>query len=249
MLAVVAIGCGVIAARACMPAAAPTPVAARAVPPVAPVALVALVAPRQPAVAASDVAAAVPLEPVVDAFGDAAGDVPLAPLPRKKRIEPMERAAVVPAERSAAVVAPTVMPASSDAGVVVAPVAAPLVEKVGASSLPLSIAYRDELSWLKLVELRVFIDDKRVLDEKQPQAKRERTLLQTRVSAGEHQVLVEAAYVGESGIFGYMDAYRIKLRQMVTVDAAKDARVLAHAFDRGALQAWEKRPALKLSVQ
>lgn len=123
-------------------------------------------------------------------------------------------------------------------------------------SAPLVVTYRDELSWLKLVQMRVFVDGKRVIDDSPTDANRpprgERTLLSTRVFPGHHQVRIEASYVGESsGIFNYMEAVKVRMREMTVleVDPSKGARVIAHAFDRGALEPWEKRPGLKFTVE
>jgi hypothetical protein len=121
-------------------------------------------------------------------------------------------------------------------------------------SAPLVVMYRDELTWLKIVEMRVFLNGKRVVDDKPSDGNRpargERKLFETRVFPGHHQVRIETTYVGEdSGIFAYMNDVRVRMREMIVVevDATKGARVLAHAFDRGALEPWEKRPGLKLT--
>lgn len=142
----------------------------------------------------------------------------------------------------------------ADAGVTAksTPPPAPIVDTL--PSAPLVVMYRDELSWLKLVEMRVFLNGKRVVDDKPTDANRptrgERKLFETRVFPGHHQVRIETTYVGEdSGIFDYMSSVRVRMREMIVVevDATKGAQVSAEAFDRGALEPWEQRPGLKLT--
>jgi hypothetical protein len=258
-MAFVAVMMGLLVGRACH-APKPRPVVAAPVTP-APTAPIAIDphAPLAPPVAFEDAGVA----------SDALPIVALAPRDAMPRARPAPRAAP-------RVIVDAGAPRTSVVDPVVDPVVAPVVDAGSAPaatsaasasavrpelaadampSAPLVIMYRDDLSWLKLIELRVFLNGKRVIDDKPTDANRpargERKLFETRLFPGHHQVRIETTYMGEdSGIFDYMSAVRVRMREMIVVevDATHGATVQAHAFDRGALEPWEKRPGLKLSA-
>lgn len=171
-------------------------------------------------------------------------------VPPARDIEPP----ALPAAPAAAAASPPATSVVVDAGVANADATRRDRAPDALPSAPLVVTYRDELTWLKLVEMRVFLNGKRVVDDKPTDANRpargERKLFETRVFPGHHQVRVETVYTGEdSGIFNYMSSVRVRMREMIVVevDASNGAQVTAHAFDRGALEPWEKRPSLKLT--
>jgi hypothetical protein len=123
-------------------------------------------------------------------------------------------------------------------------------------SAPLTVAYTDGVStWLKLTQVRVFVDGKRVADandDKGIDAAKARNFYEGALFPGTHQVRVETLYIGKpNGVFGYMEGIKIKLRKMTLVEAkdGKTAHVDAVAYDKGALQEFATRADMKLTVQ
>jgi hypothetical protein len=121
---------------------------------------------------------------------------------------------------------------------------------------PITVAYTDQLStWLKLTQVRVFIDGKRVDDEHNDNGidlTKARVLYSGGIFPGTHQVRVESVYIGKgNGLFSYMEGYRFRVPQMtvVQIPEGKKLRVDAVAYDKGALEQWENRPAMKLDVK
>jgi hypothetical protein len=153
----------------------------------------------------------------------------------------------------------TVVAAVVDAGT--APPAATKIARVDMQpdampSDPITIAYTDQLStWLKLTQVRVFVDGKRVADEHNVNGidlTKSRVLYSGGVFPGAHQVRVESVYFGKgNGVFSYMEGYRFRVPQMTVVQVpdGKKLRVDAVAYDKGALEQWENRPAMKLDVK
>ena len=146
-----------------------------------------------------------------------------------------------------------------DAGVVDAGVVTHITRKdlepEAMPSAPITIAYTDQLaSLLKLTQVRVFVDGKRVAEEKNDNGidlTKTKQLYAGDVFPGTHQVRVESVYFGKSnGLFSYMEGYRFRVPQMavVVIPAGKHLKVDAIAYDKGALERWEKRPAMKLDV-
>jgi hypothetical protein len=130
--------------------------------------------------------------------------------------------------------------------------APPPVEEVPRA--PLVVTFEDGLSsWLRLVALEIHVDGKRVFAEKSEAGldrSRRARLYEGKLFPGHHQVRVEAQYVGNGGLFSYMDAYRVKLREVIVLEVRKGGSTLVNVttFDRGALEAWEKRAGMRLSA-
>ncbi len=123
-------------------------------------------------------------------------------------------------------------------------------------SAPLTVRYTDEVSaWLKLIQVRVFVDGKRVTDANDQtgiDARKARVFYEGTVFPGTHQVRVETLYVGKAnGLFSYMEGIHIKVRGMTLVHPAegKPAHVDAVAYDKGALQQFENRAGLRITVR
>jgi hypothetical protein len=123
-------------------------------------------------------------------------------------------------------------------------------EDVALPRSSVSIAFTDQLSsWLKRTSLDLYVDGKRVFSAQGDEPLEQRRDLS--LFPGTHQVRVEATYVGKGGLFSYMEAYRFKLREMLVVDVedGKAKRIVATTFDRGPMEPWEKRPAMKLEAR
>lgn len=116
----------------------------------------------------------------------------------------------------------------------------------------LTVTFEDQLAtWLKLTALEVTIDGKRVVHDESEgglDRKKRARIHEAKLFPGHHQVRVEASYVGQGGLFSYMEAYRFRLKDVVVVEVKEGAAAVvdATAIDRGVMEAWEKRPALVL---
>lgn len=164
-----------------------------------------------------------------------------------------------PAEPAAIADAGT-LPVAADAGppALVAPAAVvtrpPSGDPDALPRSPVAVTFEDQLSsWLKLTALEVIIDGKRVVNEKSDaglERQTRTTLHEAKLFPGHHQVRVEASYVGQGGVFAYMDAYRVRLKDSLIVEVAEGASAVvnATAVDRGALEPWETRPVLVIQA-
>jgi hypothetical protein len=120
---------------------------------------------------------------------------------------------------------------------------------------PVTVTFTDQLSaWLRLTQLRVFVDGKRVTDQHNEAgiaATAATTVWSGSLFPGAHQIRVETVYFGKSnGLFSYMEGYRFRVPAMEVVQLVdgKSTRVDAVAFDKGALQQWENRPGMRMTV-
>lgn len=139
-----------------------------------------------------------------------------------------------------------------DAGTAVAALRPPTGDPEALPRSPLTVTFEDQLAtWLKLTALEVTIDGKRVVHDESEgglDRKKRARIHEAKLFPGHHQVRVEASYVGQGGLFSYMEAYRFRLKDVVVVEVKEGAATVvdATAIDRGVMEAWEKRPALVL---